>query len=73
MTIKTSYDICSHMQDKKHLWGVARCKESARRMEDHQMGGVYASGNTIEEALGNIRAKYDPTEDFCPVELVISK
>lgn len=42
-------------------------------MEDHQMRGGYANGNTIEEALGNFRAKYDPTEDFCPVELVISK
>ncbi len=41
-------------------------------MEDHQMGGVCANGNTIEEALGNIRAQYEPTEDFCPVELVIN-
>lgn len=41
-------------------------------MEDHQMGGVYANGTTIVEALGNIRAKYQPTEDFCPIELIIN-
>lgn len=42
-------------------------------LEDPQMGGFYASGNSIEEALGGIRSQYTPTEAFCPVELVIKR
>lgn len=42
-------------------------------MEDYSMGGAYASGTTIEEALINLRMQCDLDDDFCPVELSIIK
>ncbi|EGR3229043.1 hypothetical protein ACXHQ0_16875 [Vibrio antiquarius] len=42
-------------------------------MEDYSMGGAYASGTTIEDALINLRKQCDLDDDFCPVELSIIK
>ncbi len=52
---------------------VASFDGTVWEVEDYQMGGAYASGESIEEALKTLRSKFDPEEDFCPVELIVNK
>lgn len=40
-------------------------------VEDLAMGGKSARGDTIEAALRNFRAQYDPNDKYCPIALIV--